>query len=384
MTNSMQESKSKRVSVWLWDEDYPHSLNEEELRTPTLVLRDAFSQFSLADCQYLLWEWQHCHYRPFTFTFGEGLVTLFRFRKMLNKLLDVAWLTTRDVDDGHLFRVCKEKTTAHLFDHNYFIALKKEDLRDLRSKMQIMLSDGVGLQWWKNILYHWWGMGGDYSQLDDGGRTNPTDEIPQFMQLILMIEIQYVLTMSLDITKVENRFAAAAYLSREEGQHPFKTLMKIFSKWEYDMLKENLRKVHDFLDDGMEEGYLSMHNGLIHTQHKMIALGAKLAREDGAYFQRADIFTFTYEEVGCFWEHDHYMPFHHLSMSEYKDPLITLRKFDFAELNRKLHAYTAFLVERNRFELDDELLAFNELFQQLERLLETLYLFILQRLRIRN
>jgi hypothetical protein len=380
----MQESKLKRVSIWLWEEDYPHSLNEEELRTPTLVLRDAFSQFSLADCQYLLWEWQHCHYRPFLFEFGEGLVTLFRFRKMLNKLLDVAWLTTRDVDDGHLFRVCNEEKAAAQFDNNYFIALKKEDLCDLCGTLKKMLNDRGGLQRWKNILYHWWGMGGDYGQLDDEGRTNPTDEIPQFMQLILMIEIQYVLAMSLDITAVENRFTATAYLSREEGQYPIKTLMKIFSKWEYDVLKENLRKVYGLLDDGMEEGYLSKHNGLIHTQHKMIALGAKLAREDGAYFQRADIFTFTYEEVGCFWEHDHYVPFHHLNKSEYDNLVDTIRKFDFAGLNRKLHAYTVFLVKRYRFELDDELLSFAELFQQLERLLETLYLFILQRLRIRN
>lgn len=380
----MQEFKSKRVSVWLWDEGYPHSLNEAELRNPVLVLRDVFSQFSLADCQYLLWEWQHCHYRPFLFGFGEGLITLFRFRKVLNKLLDVGWLITRDVDDEHLFRVCTEEKVARLLDRNYFIALKEEDLWDLRGTLKKMLSDGGGLQWWKNILYHWWGMGVDYSQLDDGGRTNPTDEIPQFIQLILMIEIQYVLAMSLDITAVENRFTANAYLSREEGQHPFKTLMKIFSKWEYDVLNENLRKVYSLVDYGMEEGDLSKHNGLIHTQHKMIALGAILVREDDAYFQRADIFTFTYEEVGRFWEHDHYVPFHHLSMSEYKDPLITLRKFDFAGLNRQLHRYTVFLIERNRFELDDELLSFAELFQQLERLLETLYLFILQRLRIRN
>jgi hypothetical protein len=378
----MQESKLKRVSIWLWEEDYPHSLNEEELRTPTLVLRDAFSQFSLADCQYLLWEWQHCHYRPFLFEFGEGLVTLFRFRKVLNKLLDVAWLTTRDVDDEHLFRVCNEEKAAGLFDNNYFIALKKEDLRNLRSKMQKMLGDGGGLQWWKNILYHWWGMGVDQSQLDDRGRTNPTDEIPQFMQLILMIEIQYVLAMSLDVTTGEGKFAATAYLSREEGQYPFKTLMKIFSKWEYDVLKENLRTVYSLLDYGMEEGSLSKHNGLIHTQHKMIALAALVAQKDDAYFAKSEIFTFAHKDVGYFWDHGRFLPFHHLSNSEYKSPLITLRKFDLAELNHKLHNYTVFLVERNWDELDDELLAFNELFQQLERLLETLYLFILQRIDI--
>ena len=379
----MQESKSKRVSVWLWDEDYPHSLNEEELRTPTLVLRDAFSQFSLADCQYLLWEWQHCHYRPFLFQFGEGLVTLFRFRKMLNKLLDVAWLTTRDVDDGHLFRVCNGEKAAGLFDNNYFIALKKEDLRDLYGKLKKMLNDGGGLQWWKNILYHWWGMGVDYSQLDDGGRTNSTDEISQFMQLILMIEIQYVLAMSLDITTVENRFIAAAYLSREEGQYPFKTLMKIFSKWEYDKLKENLKDVYCLVDYGLEEYSLGKYNGLIHTQHKMIALGAILAKKDEEYFAEPETFRFRNDELGRFWEHDHYVPFHHLSKSEYEAPIATLRKFDFGDLNRKLHEYVVFLVERNQFELDDDVLSFAELFQQLERLLETLYIFIFQRINIK-
>ncbi|MFC6102966.1 hypothetical protein [Olivibacter domesticus] len=378
----MQESKSKRVSVWLWHEDYPHSLNEEELRTPALVLRDVFSQFSLADCQYLLWEWQHCHYRPFLFAFGNGLLTLFRFRKMLNKLLDVAWLITRDVDDGHLFRLCDEKNANHLLGDNYFIALKKEDLWDLNRTLSKMLSKGGGLQWWKNILYHWWGMGVDKSQLDDGGRTNPTDEIPQFMQLILMIEIQYVLAMSLDVTAGESKFAATAYLSREEGQYPFKTLMKMFSKWEYDSLKDNLRDVYYLVDYGMDEGNLSKHNGLIHTQHKMVALAAILAQKEDEYFAKPEIFRFKDEEIGSFWEHDHYVPFHHLSKSEYENPLATLRQFNFAELNRKLHQYTVFLVERHRFELDDEVLSFADLFQQLERLLETLYLFIVQRIRI--
>jgi len=375
-------SKSKRVSVWLWEEDYPHSLDEKELRTPALVLREAFSQLSLTDCQYLLWEWQHCHYRPFLFQFGEGLITLFRFRKMLNKLLDVAWLTTRDVDDGHLFRICHEEKTVRLFDTTYFIALKREDLPVLCSKLKKMLSDGGGLQWWKNILNHWWRMAVDYSQLDDGGRTNPTDEIPQFMQLILMIEIQYVLAMSLDLTSVENRFATSAYLSREEGQYPFITLMKIFSKWEYDVLKENLRQAYGLLDFGMDEGYLSKHNGLIHTHHKMIALAAILAEKDDAYFDKPEIFTFTHKEVGRFWDYGRFLPFHHLSKSEYENPLATLRKFDFAELNRKLHQYTVFLVERNQFAPDDAGLHFTEFFQQLERLLETLYLFILQRIDI--
>src|SRR5690606_24086672 len=120
----------KRVSVWLWDEDYPHSLSEAELRTPALVLQNVFQEFSLTDCQYLLWEWKHCHYRPFSFSFGEGVSTLFRFRKMLNKLLDVAWLMTRDVSDGHLLRACTVERMAPIFDSYYFIALKKAHLND--------------------------------------------------------------------------------------------------------------------------------------------------------------------------------------------------------------------------------------------------------------
>jgi len=193
----MQELESKRVSVWLWEEDYPHSLREEELRNPASVLKDVFGQYSLADCQYLLWEWQHCHYRPFAFTFGEGLPTLFRFRKVLNKLLDVAWLITRDVGDGHLLRVCTEEMGIRIWETDYFIALKREDLPHLGGTLKSMLKEGGGLQWWKNILYHWWGMGMSHQQLDDGTRTNPTDEIPQFIQLALMVEIQYVIAMSL-------------------------------------------------------------------------------------------------------------------------------------------------------------------------------------------
>jgi len=72
MTNSTgEESPAKRVSVWLREEDYPHSLNEEELRTPALVLRNLFSP---------------------------------------------------------LLRVCTMDRMTPLFDSHYFIALKKEHL----------------------------------------------------------------------------------------------------------------------------------------------------------------------------------------------------------------------------------------------------------------
>lgn len=384
MTNFQLTSQPKRVSVWLWEEDYPHSLNEEELQSPALVLHDAFRQFSLTDCQYLLWEWQHCHYRPFAFSFGEGLSTLFRFRRMLNKLLDVAWLMTRDVVDGHLLRACTADFATPLFESHYFIALKMEHLGDMGGTLKQMLSEGGGSHWWKNILNHWWGMGVSHNQLDDGTRTNPTDEIPEFISLVLMIEIQYVIAMSLKQAPVENQFSTSAYLSLEEGEKPFKTLMKIFSKWEYEELKENIRDAYYLVDYGMDEGNLSRHNGLIHTQHKTIALAAILAQQDDEYFKKPETFTFKDEEVGSFWEHDHYVPFHHLSKGEYDNPVVALRRFDFADLQRKLHNYVVFLVERSRFELNDELLAAAELFQQLERLMETLYLFIIQRIHIKD
>jgi len=384
MISSKEKSLAKRVSVWLWEEDYPHSLNQEELQTPALVLQHAFSRFSLADCQYLLWEWQHCHYRPFAFSFGDGLPTLFRFRKMLNKLLDVAWLMRHDVGHRHLLGACTMDVAAPLFDSHYFIALRKEHLDDIGGVLEQMLHEGQGAHGWKNVLYHWWGMGVSHAQLDDGTRTNPTDEIPEFISLVLMIEIQYVIAMSLKHKPVENQLSASAYLSLEEGEKPLKTLMKIFSKWEYEELKEKLRDAYCLVDYGFEEYSLGRQNGLVHTQHKIIALASLLAQKDDDYFSHPDTFTFGNEEVGNFWEPDHYIPFHHLTKAEYDDLLTTLRSFDFAELHRQLHRYVVFLIERNRVGLSDEVLLAAELFQQLERLFETLYLFTVQRIQIND
>ncbi|SFC26347.1 hypothetical protein SAMN05421747_10768 [Parapedobacter composti] len=379
----MQRPMAKRVSVWLWEEDYPHSLSEEELRNPATVLQQVFSQYSLADCQYLLWEWQHCHYRPFSFSFGEGLVTLFRFRKVLNKLLDVAWLIARDMDDGHLLRVCTEEKGRHIWERDYFLALKRENLPTLGDTLKRMLSDGGGLQWWKNILYHWWGMGISHEQLDDGTRTNPMDEIPQFIQLALMIEIQYVIAMALEYSPGENRFAALAYLSIEEGRKPVKTLMKIFSKWEYEELKEKLRQLYYLLNFCMDDnGNLSEPNGIIHTLHKIIALASLLAKNGDDYFLQPENFSFPYEGLGCFWQHDHHLPFHHLSDEEYERPLLAIRSFDLPGLHRGLHRFTVYIASDRTLKLDEEVIAFVGLFQQLERLLEALYLLVIQRIRI--
>jgi len=158
--------------------------------------------------------------------------------------------------------------------------------------------------------------------------------------------------------------------------------MKIFSRWEYEELKEKLRDAYCLVDYGFEEYSLSRQNGLVHTQHKIVALAALLAQKDDEYFSESETFTFKSDEVGNFWEPDHYVPFHHLSKSEYQHPVATLRSFDFADLHQQLHNYAVFLVERTRTEFNDEVLAAAELFQQLERLLETLYLFIVQRIQI--
>lgn len=354
MTNSKEEkSHTKRVSVWLRKEDYPHSLNEEELQSPALALYNVFNQFSLADCQYLLWEWQHCHYRPFAFTFGDGLPTLFRFRKMLNKLLDVAWLVTSDLRDGHLLRVCTADRMTPLFDSHYFIALKKAHLNDLPGALKQMLRMGGGPRGWRNVL-NYWEMGVSHEQLDDGRRTNPMDEIPEFAQLALIIE---------------------------EGEKPFKTLMKIFSNWEYEKLKEHLGQLYYLLDFCMDnDGNLGKPNGIIHTLHKMIALGMLLAKKDDGYFELPDTFTFSEDEVGSFWEHDHYLPFHHLSKEEYENPVAAIRCFDLPALHRGLHRFTEYVASDHSHILDEEVVSFVTLFQQLERLLETLYILIVQRI----
>ncbi|MCY4778095.1 hypothetical protein ORI89_00420 [Sphingobacterium sp. UT-1RO-CII-1] len=378
-----EESKLMRQSIWIWDEDYPYHLTIEELKNPLLALQDVFSNYSLKDCQYLLWEWKHCNYRPYLFSFGNGVHTLYHFMCKIQKLLNVAWLIDKEFACIELLIACDESAFEKFKQDNYCNFFYKNGT-DLRSIIKRNFQEEDGLQGFMNVLRHWWDLGVSFRHLDDGSRCNVGSEIPEFKRLNLMIETMNFISKNNDMKESPNVYACSAYLSLEEGSQPVKTLMRIFSKWEYEELKGFLRELFYTMNShgGLETGIMGDRGGVVHTHHKLIDLAREFSLKDDNYFEEEKHFTLKDDsELGIFWEDCDRPPFHHLSEVNLAYLINKLRNTDYELLHRNLHEFMLFLVGHENVFKDDymELIA---LFQRLEELQEVLYLLMLNRVQV--
>lgn len=380
----MENTKSKleRKSIWIWDEDYPYYLTSEELKNPILALQDVFSNYSLKDCQYLLWEWKHCNYRPYLFSFGNGIHTLYHFMRKLQKLLNVAWLIDKDFECAQLLVACDNSAFQKFKEYNYCNFLCELGA-DLKSIITMTFEEGAGLQWFMNILRHWWDLGVDWRHLDVGDRSNVGSEIQEFRLLNLMIEIMSFIYKSNDIKEVENTYASSAYLSLEEGRQPVKTIMQIFSKWEYEDLKKLLRRLFYTIDShgGLEEGIMGDRGGIIHTYHKLIDLARELSLKDDSYFEDESHFLLEEAKVGNFWEEYNRPPLHCLPEEGVTYLIGKLKSLEYDSLHRNLHEFMLLLVSYESIFTDDYT-GIIALFQGLEEVLDVLYLLMLNRIQI--
>ncbi|MBD1420378.1 hypothetical protein [Sphingobacterium chuzhouense] len=377
------QSKLPRKSIWIWDEDYPYSLTQEELKNPSLALEDIFKHYSLTDCQYLLWEWKHCHYRPYLFSFGNGLHTLYHFKCRLQKLLNVAWLIDEEFSCSQLLIPCND-TSFQTFRNTIYCIFLGETRNSLKTTITQLFNEEDGLQGFMNVLRHWWDLGIDWRHLDVGDRCQVGNEIPEFRRLMLMIELMYFIYKSNYMREETNLYAASAYLSLEEAKHPAKTLMKIFSKWEYEDLKKLLRDLFYTMHThcGLEEGIMGSRCGIIHTYHKLIGLAHTLSLQDNRYFEEEKHFTMNYSDVGDFSTEYNFYPLHYLLETDVANLINNLRGYDYHLLHRKLHEYALLLSGKDgSFEEEDGRRAVL-LFQELEKLMETLYLLMLDRIQI--
>lgn len=377
----IQEQPIKRQSVWIWEEDYPYSLNARELQDPIIALEDVFSSYSLVDCQYLLWEWKHCHYRPYLFSFGNGIHTLYHFMGKLQKLLNVAWLIDKEFSCVQLL-VASDRLAFHEFKDNNYCSFFTELDNSLKSVITTTFNQEDGLQGFMNVLRHWWEMGVDWRHLDVGDRCNVGSEIPEFERLILMVEIMNFICKSNGMKESQNVYACSSYLSLEEGREPVKTIMRIFSKWEYEDLKEFLRKLFYTMDShrGLEEGTMGDRCGIAHTCHKLIDLARELSLNDESYFEDEKNFIIDdFSEIGNFWTDYDNPPFHHLPETNLACLVNKLKEFEYDLLHRNLHEFMLLLVGSESI-FTTNYMGLIALFQGLEELLEVVYLIMLNRI----
>jgi len=370
-----------RQSIWIWDEDFPYSLRQEELKSPSLALEDVFKHYSLTDCQYLLWEWKHCHYRPYLFSFGNGLHTLYHFKCRLQKLLNVAWLIDKEFSCSQLLVPCDD-TSFQTFRNTTYCIFLGETRNSLKTTIAQLFNEEDGLQGFMNVLRHWWDLGIDWRQLDVGDRCQVGNEIPEFRRLMLMIELMYFIYKSNYMKEEANLYAASAYLSLEEARQPAKTLMKIFSKWEYEDLKKNLRELFYTMDSGggLEVGVMGHRGGIAHTYHKLIDLARELSLKDNSYFEDERHFTIgRFSELGKFWTDYDRPPLHRQLEESLTYLLQKLRGFEYDLLHRNLHEFMLLLVSCESVFTDDYT-GLISLFQGLEEVLEVLYLIMLNRI----
>lgn len=376
-----KQTNLSRQSRWIWDEDYPYTLTLEELKNPFSALEDVFEHYSLTDCQYLLWEWKHCHYRPYLFSFGNGLHTLYHFKGRLQKLLNVAWLIDKEFGCSQLLVPCDD-TSFQTFRNTAYCIFLRERKDSLKTTITQLFNEEDGLQGFMNVLRHWWDLGIDWRHLDVGDRCQVGNEIPEFRRLMLMIELMYFIYKS-NYTKEEaNLYAASAYLSLEEARQPAKTLMKIFSKWEYEDLKKNLRELFYTMDAGgdLEVGVMGDRGGIAHTYHKLIDLARELSMKDDSYFEDERHFTIgRFSELGKFWTDYDRPPLHRQPEESLTYLLRKLRGFEYDLLHRNLHEFTLLLVNYDSVFTDDYT-GMISLFQGLEDVLEVLYLIMLNRI----
>lgn len=375
-----EESNLTRQSIWIWDEDYPYSLNTNEIQNPITALKDIFSNYSLIDCQYLLWEWKHCNYRPYLFSFGNGVHTLYHFMCKLQKLLNVAWLIDRDFACAQLLVACDNSAFQKFKDENYCVFFCEIDT-DLKSIIAKTFNEEGGLQGFMNVLRHWWDLGVDWRHLDVGDRSNAGSEIPQFKRFNLMIEIMNFIYQSNGMKEINSKYASSAFLSLEEGMQPVKIIMRIFSKWKYKTLKKHLRRLFDTMDTrgGLEVGVMGDRGGIIHTYHKLIDLARELSLKDDNYFEEEKHFTLNdHSELGNFWTDYDRPPLHHLPEVGLTYLINKLRNIDYDLLHRNLHEFMLLLVSYESIFTDDYS-GLISLFQGLEEVLEVLYLIMLNR-----
>lgn len=372
----------KRQSIWVWDEDYPYSLTSKELQEPLLALEDVFSNYSLKDCHYLLWEWKHCNYRPYLFSFGNGVHTLYHFMCKLQKLLNVAWLIHKDFSFAQLLVVCDNSAFKKFRKENYCIFLNELD-SELTSIIAKTFNEQRGLQGFMNVLYHWWDLGVDWRHLDVGDRGNVGGEIPEFRRLALIVEITSFIYKSNDMKDCANTYASRSFLSSEEGKQPVETIMKIFSRWEYEDFKKLLRTLFYTMntDGGLEQGIMGDRGGIAHTYHKLIDLAHKLSLKDDAYFEDEKHFTLAEEKLGSFWMDHNTPPLHHLPEVGLAFLINRLKSIDYDLLHRNLYELMLFLVSHESIFTNNytELVL---LFQRLEEVFEVLYLIMLNRVQI--
>ncbi|MCS4227274.1 hypothetical protein [Sphingobacterium sp. BIGb0165] len=376
----IQEQPIKRQSVWIWEEDYPYSLNARELQDPIIALEDVFSNYSLVDCQYLLWEWKHCHYRPYLFSFGNGIHTLYHFMGKLQKLLNVAWLIDKEFSCAQLLVAGNDLAFREFKDHNYcsfFCGLK--------NSLKVVITESFrqeeGLQGFMNVLRHWWDMGADWRHLDVGDRCNVGGEISEFRGLTQMVEVMNFIYKSNGMKETQNLYACSSYLSLEEGRQPVKTIMRIFDKWEYEDLKEFLRKLFYTMEyhGGLEEGIMGDRGGIVHTFHKLIDLAQQLSLNDESFFGDLKHFIIDdFSEFENFWTDYDRPPFHHLPKMDLDYLVNKLKGIKYDLLHRNLHEFMLLLVG-SEGTFTDNYTSVLSLFQGLEELLEVLYLIMLSR-----
>ncbi|WP_293946701.1 MULTISPECIES: hypothetical protein [unclassified Sphingobacterium] len=376
----IEKQSIKRRSVWIWDEDYPYSLNANELQDPTIALKDVFSNYSLIDCQYILWEWKHCHYRPYLFSFGNGIHTLYHFMGKMQKLLNVAWLVDKEFSCAQLLVVCNALTFHEFKEDNYCSFFTELD-HSLKSVITKIFNQEDGLQGFMNVLRHWWDMGVDWRHLDVGDRCGVGSEIPEFRRLMVMVEIMNFIYKCNGMKESQNVYASSSYLSLEEGKQPVKTIMRIFCKWEYEDLKEFLRKLFYTMNShgGLEEGIMGDRGGIFHTYHKLIDLARQLSLKDESYFEDDKHFMIgDFSELGDFWSDCDKPPFHHLSKVTFTDLIDKIKGFEYGLLHRNLHEFMLYLVSSENI-FANNYNGIISLFQSLEELLEVLYLIMLNR-----
>lgn len=376
----VEEQPIKRQSVWIWEEDYPYSLNARELQDPIIALEDVFSSYSLVDCQYLLWEWKHCHYRPYLFSFGNGIHTLYHFMGKIQKLLNVAWLIDKEFGGAQLL-VSSDSLALQEFRDNNYCSFFSGVENSLKSMITTTFNHEDGLQGFMNVLRQWWDMGVDWRHLDVGDRGNVGGEISEFRSFTRMVEVMNFIYKRNGMKETQNLYAYSSYLSLEEGRQPVKTIMRIFNKWEYEDLKEFLRKLFYTMEShgGLEEGIMGDRGGIAHTFHKLIDLAHQLSLNNESFF--GDVKHFIMHEVSefeNFWTDYDNPPFHHLPKMDLDYLVTKLKGIKYDLLHRNLHEFMLLLVGPED-EFTDNYTRVISLFQGLEELLEVLYLIMLSR-----
>ena len=207
----IDEQLLKRQSIWIWDEDYPYSITASELQDPIIALKDVFLNYSLVDCQYLLWEWKHCHYRPYLFSFGNGIHTLYHFMVKIQKLLNVAWLIDKDFSCGQLLVTC-DRLAFLEFKEDHHCSFFTDLGNGLKSVITKTFTQEEGLQGFMNVLRNWWDMGVDWRHLDVGDRCGVGSEIPEFKRLMIMVEIMNFIYKCNGMKESQNVYAISLYI----------------------------------------------------------------------------------------------------------------------------------------------------------------------------